>query len=325
LDVNSLPYHAPCWLPSCTKPAGDVGRSVSHCAKTIVINILEYRIQHVKFLNMNELITKHDNTFIGCPEPHSPILSVPTNKQLLYKIMSIKNLLNSIAGNYLHFNRVDSYTDFIGADPHDGQQLPIDRHCNTMMKFEKQQEFSVADYYDQSRARTYACCFSLENSDFIWNNYANDSDKGKICIVFSFGKLRETLNQTLMPGNAILEYNLNRCHQIFSVNYGIIEYVEWAICQKNSQHLVNPIKYTYLKDKAKFCKEKEFRISLSALGIGQFVIGDGSTMQFPSSLQLAFDFRTAVADDTIQQILCAQDSDLNFLQRELSQLGYCHK
>ena len=37
--------------------------------------------------------------------------------QLLYKIMTIENLLRSIAGSYLHFNRVDAYNDL---DPNDG-------------------------------------------------------------------------------------------------------------------------------------------------------------------------------------------------------------
>lgn len=252
----------------------------------------------------------------GSVEPHAPLLTVPLDGQLLYKIMSVENLLRSIVGNYLHFNRVDSYVD---ADPHDGQQLPKDQQSNERVRFVKDPDFSVAKYYDQSRDRTYASCFSLENSDFIWNNYANGSAKGKVCVVFGFGKLRATLNHTLQPENAALEYNGNRCHQIFDVNYGIVEYVEWNTLQTNTACLPNPIGYTYLKDK-KFSKEKELRISLSAIGIGQFALKDGSMMQFPSSLQLTFNFRTAIADRTIQQILCAPDSDSDFLQTELHKL-----
>ncbi|MDQ6987995.1 MAG: hypothetical protein Q9M25_09350 [Mariprofundaceae bacterium] len=87
------------------------------------------------------------------------------------------------------------------------------------------------------------------------------------------------------------------------------------------EHLPNPIRYTYLKDKEKFSEEKELRISLSAIGIGQFALKDGSMMQFPSSLQLAFDFKAAIADGTIRQILYAPNSDSNFLQAELGKLG----
>lgn len=256
---------------------------------------------------------------LGSVESHAPLLNVPPDGQLLYKIASVENLLRSIVGSYLHFNRVDSYADFPGADSHDGRQLPKDQLGNARAKFEKAPDFSAADYYDQSRDRTYACCFSLENSDFIWNNYANGSAKGKVCVVFGFGKLRATLNQALQPGNAALEYNGIRCHQIFSLNYGIVEYVEWDTHQVNTERFPNPIKYTFLKDK-KFFEEKELRISLSAIGIWKFALGDGSTMPFPSSLQLSFDFRAAIADHTIQQILCAPDADSDFLQAELHKL-----
>jgi hypothetical protein len=270
---------------------------------------------------MNENVPRqHIPAPLGSVESHAPLLNVPPDGQLLYKIMSVENLLRSIVDNYLHFNRVDSYAAFPGGDLHDGRQLPKDQQGNASARFEKAPDFSAADYYDQSRARTYACCFSLENSDFIWNNYANGSAKGKVCIVFEFGRLCATLNQTLQPGNAALEYDGNRCRQIFSVNYGIVEYVEWDAHQANTKHHPNPIKYTYLKDKKKFSEEKELRISLSAVGIGQFVLKDGSTMQFPSSLRLAFDFRAAIADRTIQQILCAPDSDSDFLQTELQKL-----
>ncbi len=164
--------------------------------------------------------------FFGSVEPHAPLLNAPPPGQLLYKMMTIENLLCSIAGCYLHFNRVNCYIDFPGADLHDGQQLPEDLQGNLLARFEKAPEFSAANYYDQSRARTYACCFSLENSNSIWANYANGSKKGKVCIVFDFDKLRATLNETLQPGNTALKCDGNWCAQIFSVNYGIVEYVE---------------------------------------------------------------------------------------------------
>lgn len=257
---------------------------------------------------------------LGSVEPHAPMLNVPPDGQLLYKIMTAENLLRSIVGNYLHFNRVDSYADFPGADPHDGSQLPKDKQGNANARFEQDPNYSAADYYDQSRSRTYACCFSLENSDFIWNNYANGSAKGKVCIVFGFGKLRATINQTLQPGNAVLEYNGNRCRQVFSVNYGIVdEYVKRDNHQANAEHLPNPIKYSYLKDK-KYLDEKELRICLSTLGIGQFALKDGSMMPFPASLTLSFDFRDAITERTIQQILYAPDRDSDFLLTELHKL-----
>lgn len=266
---------------------------------------------------MNENLL-HQNTPVplGSVEPHALLLNTLSDGHLLYKVMSIEDLLRSITGNYLYFKRVDSYVK----DPRDGQQLSKDQQGNAGARFKKTPDFSAADYYDQSRARTYACCFSLENSDHIWTNYGNDSEEGKVCIVFEFGRLRSMLNQTLQPENSVLEYSGNRCHQIFSVNYGIIEYVEWGTHQVNTEHLPNPIKYTYLKDKERFSLDKELRISLSAPGIGQFALKDNGIMQFPISLQLDFNFRAAIADGTIQQILYAPDSNSEFLQAELHKL-----
>lgn len=59
---------------------------------------------------------------LGSVEPHAPILNIPPADQLFYKMMTIENVLRSIVGSYLHFNRVDYYIDFPGADQHDGQQ-----------------------------------------------------------------------------------------------------------------------------------------------------------------------------------------------------------
>lgn len=262
---------------------------------------------------------QHIPTPSGSVEPHASLLNVPPDGQLLYKVMTVENLLRSIDGNYLHFNRVDSYADFPGADHNDGRQLPEDQQGNALTRFKKAPDFSAADYYDQSRARTYACCFSMVNSNFIWNKYGNGGAKGKVCVIFEFGKLRATINQTLQPGNAALEYNSKRCHQIFSLNYGIVEYIEWNTHQANMDQLPNPIKYTYLKDK-RFSEEKELRVSLSTQGIGQFALKDVSTMQFPPNLQLAFDFKSAIADHMIQEIQYASDSNSDFLQKELHKL-----
>jgi hypothetical protein len=86
----------------------------------------------------------------------------------------------------------------------------------------------------------------------------------------------------LEPGTAALFHNGIQCHQIFSVNYGIIEYVDWDRHQANEMRLLNPIVYTYLKDREQFSEEKELRVSLSAIGMGHFVLDDGSMMVFPT-------------------------------------------
>lgn len=257
---------------------------------------------------------------LGSVEPHAPLLCIPPEGQLLYKVMTVENLLRSVTGNYLHFNRVDSYSDFPNADQNDGQQLPKDQPANAAVRFENAPDFSAAHYYDQSRARTYACCFSTKNSDYIWDNYGNGSEKGKVCVVFEFGKLRALLNHALNPEGAALLYEGNVYRQIFSVNYGLVNYVDWDRHQTNELYLSNPILYTYIKDASRFCDENELRISLSAIGIGQFALKDGRKIQFPPSLQLGFDFREAIANEAIREILLAPGADAGFLTHELSKL-----
>jgi hypothetical protein len=258
---------------------------------------------------------------LGLIEPHARLLRMPPVGQLLYKIMTVENLLRSIEDAYLHFNRVDSYSDFPNADRSDGRQLPGDQPGNAMSRFARAPDFSAANYYDRCRARTYACCFSLENSDYIWTHYANGSAKGKVGVVFNFAKLRAAVNRILQPGNGRLLYNGIPCRQIFAVNYGIVEYVEWDSHQANATKLPNPIIYTYLKDRKRFSEEKELRVSLSATGIGHFLLGDGSRIDFPPSFALPFDFRSAFADGTVQEILQAPNCDPGFLQESLRKFG----
>lgn len=253
---------------------------------------------------------------LGLIEPHAGLLTAPPEGQLLYKMMTVENLLRSVTDSYLHFNRVDAYQDF---DPNDGAQLPGDQPGNAQTTFARAPNFSAADYYNQSRVRTYACCFSLENTEYIWTTYADGSTRGKICVVFDFTKLRARLNQTLTQGNSALEYNDIRCHQIFSINYGIVEYVAWDVHRANAEHLPNPIKYTYLKGD-KYRDDRELRVSLSAIGVGQFVLNDGSRLDFPPSIQVGFDFKPAFMDGTITQLLFAQDCDTDFLRAKLDKL-----
>ncbi|MBB3192845.1 hypothetical protein [Roseateles terrae] len=178
---------------------------------------------------------------------------------MLFKVMKVEHLLASIDGSYLHFNRVDRYADFPGADANDGAQLQHDRPGNAGARFQKTPHFSAADYYDRARRRTYACCFSLDNSDHIWSEYANGSEHGKVCLVFHFGRLRAHLNQTLEPARATLMYGSMRCQQFFSVNYGVVSYIDWANHKANDEHLLNPVAYTYLKD-LRYSAERELRV-----------------------------------------------------------------
>jgi len=239
---------------------------------------------------------------------------------LLYKIIRAPNFLDMLKHNYLYFRRVDTYRD----DILDGEQLPLDRTGNEGAKFAKDKTFSVAKYYDTSRTRTYACCFSLNNSDYIWHEYGN-SGKDAICLVIEFGKLRTILNRTI--GQSALMCGNNVCHQIFSVNYGIVEYADKEALQLNAARLPNPIQYTYVKDK-KYQDENELRVSLSAIGIGNFALNDAQIIKFPESLQMQFDFKKAFAEGIIKELLFANGCQQGFqdaMSQEMEKLGFLCK
>jgi hypothetical protein len=257
---------------------------------------------------------------LGQVEPHSGLLTLPATGQSIYKIMKAERLIEAIAGQYLHFNRVDRYSDFPGADPNDGAQLPADLAANQAAEFTRGRQWTLADYYNQARGRTYASCFSLENSEHIWREYANGATHGKVCVVFDFDKLRARLNHTIEANARLLIGKSVLADQIFSVNYGTIDYVDRPSYRANDQYHQNPITYTFIKDKS-FERERELRIVLSALGIGQFVLRDESELHFPDSLRFGFDFRAGIANGVIAEILCAEDADRTFIHTELAKLG----
>ncbi|WP_115174971.1 hypothetical protein [Legionella feeleii] len=53
-------------------------------------------------------------------EPQACYLDVPVSGDLLYKMMSVENFVQSVEKRYIHFQRVNAYSDFPGADPHAG-------------------------------------------------------------------------------------------------------------------------------------------------------------------------------------------------------------
>jgi len=251
-------------------------------------------------------------------EPHGKLLKQPTNHQLLYKVMKAEDLVQSFSEGYLHFTRIDKYSDFPGADKNDGAQPPNNKSLNKSATFEKMPSFSSSDYFDRVRSRTYACCFSTENTDFIWKEYGTGGDKGKACIVFDFGKLRQILNETIALSPQC-KFQDRLCRQIFSINYGLIDYVDWQTHQVDRS---NSILYTYTKDN-RYSDEKELRISLSAFELGQFIMADGRLVDFSDNLRVRFDFKAAFKSGVITKIQFSNDCDPDFIQSELQELGIC--
>ena len=123
-------------------------------------------------------------------------------------------------------------------------------------------------------------------------------------------------------GNSILFQNGIHLRQVFSINYGLIEYIARRNHRKNSKLLTNPIEYIYIKDQEDFQEEKELRVSLSAIGIGKMVMNDGSEMVFPNDLHFDFDFKAAKNDGTFCGILCSHDFDFNYCNSTLRENGF---
>lgn len=217
--------------------------------------------------------------------------------------------------NYLYFRRVDTYAD----DKSDGEQLPLDRKIHETIGFIKDPTYTTDKYYDSARSRSYASCLSLENSDYIWKNYGN-SGKDAICLEVEFGKLRRELNDTLL--NMPWYYGPYPIKSIFSINYGIAEYVDWHNSQNSFR---NPIKYLYMKNKEKYQEEKELRVSLSAMGTVKFVLSDSTEIEFPEFINFPFNFKKAFGEDIIKRILKTPACDralLTTLADKITKLGF---
>jgi hypothetical protein len=54
------------------------------------------------------------------------------------------------------------------------------------------------------------------------------------------------------------------------------------------------------------------------MGMGEFFLKDGSKLPFPSSLHVPFLYKIAIGDGTIRPMLCAPDTDTDFLNSELN-------
>jgi hypothetical protein len=116
----------------------------------------------------------------------------------------------------------------------------------------------------------------------------------------------------------MIEHGGALLRQVFSINFGLVEYVDWATYGTGS--LPNPIKYTFLKDKNGYSADKEVRISLSAIGVGRMVLADGRELAFPRHLHMLFDFKAAFADGTIREIMPGPNCDIALLQNDLKRL-----
>ena len=111
---------------------------------------------------------------------HAPLLKKPDDKQLLYKVIPSKYFFAMLKGNYLHFRRTDVYKDKIGDDLRDSDLTDSDKIISEKSTFEKSPNYTLKNYYESLRAKTYVCCFSTQNSDYLWKEYGG-GDNNAVC------------------------------------------------------------------------------------------------------------------------------------------------
>jgi hypothetical protein len=96
---------------------------------------------------------------------------------------------------------------------------------------------------------------------------------------------------------------------MFSINYGLVDYVDRSTHQETLEHHPNPVRYGYLKDALMYGADKEMRVTLAAPGIGHFQLANGTLMEFPNSFPLHFDFRAAFMAGVIRNLESSPDCD----------------
>ncbi len=256
------------------------------------------------------LMSRYKNTSI---EPHAPLLKKPGENSVLYKIVSSENFIDMVQHDYLYFKRVDTYSD----DKRDSDQPDKDKEISDKSKFEKAIDYTAKNYYDSCRSKTYACCFSTENTASLWENYGDDRSGG-VCLVFDCHKLINFMNLSFDETRII--YQNQKLMNFFYINHGLVTYGDFNNAFLK-ERLPNPIQYVYFKGADKYTEEKEFRMSLSCLGICKYMFPDGTEFSFPDSLQLSFDFAEAIRRGVLRRIeVRDQSGDEDKIKKELGAL-----
>lgn len=234
-------------------------------------------------------------------EPNGHLLNQPNENTLLYKMMRLENAIKSIDDRYIYFNRVDNYKDLS-----DGEQLTMDRPLNRCSEFEKAPDYNYENHCDAIRSRSYACCLSLENSQFIWDNY------GDVCVVFEFGNLKKFLNKAYedcsnQPNLKLFEYQ-----KFFTLNYGTVKYIDRNSDSISKPRLPNPIEYLFLKDNC-YSEDNELRIVFSCPHPHPILGSDKQPIYSRNNLHVSFDFVQAYKEGAIKEILCESEDAVNKL------------
>ncbi len=240
-------------------------------------------------------------------EPHAPLLTKPEQGTLLYKIVLFRHFIDMLKDGCLYFRRVDTYKD----DLRDSDQTNKDKQISKTSKFEKAPNKTAEDYYHATRARTYAACFSTQNTPYIWNEYSKYNgtvDKNAVCLVFDAEKFITFLNTTYDNSKIY-----SALENFFLLNHGLVEYINLEKDSLINTRYLNPIQYSYLKD-CKYSSENEFRSTLFVPGFGQYILPDNTVFNFPDLIKFPFRFESAIKSGVITRIELSVSHESKFLE-----------
>ncbi len=188
--------------------------------------------------------------------PHKGLLKQPPTTSLLYKIVQFDYFFDMCSKQYIYFNHVKSYKD----DINDAEMPPLERITRKSTVFESNHAANLYDNLDAPiRNGTYACCFTLEESVYIGENYARDQNKD-LCLIFNLERLIKYFTENYTRADFLNNKNIHATD--FHINCGKVWYIDRGlkITNQGDRHK-NSNEYGYYKSKA-YINEREFRITL---------------------------------------------------------------
>lgn len=226
-------------------------------------------------------------------------LKEPDENIVLYKFISFDRFLETIEKNYLYFNKVSNYPDL---DPYDSDILPNDIEDAKNSSFGKNPNYTWLDLCKKARNAMYACCFSLSNDKIMWETFG---EKNSICLAIKYDNLKGLIEKSYDRNKAILDVNNNRIYpKDIKLNFGLVDYIDRKNLHLSRKNLINPLRYTYLKDKINYSHEQELRITLWALKICYETLENPRNLD---GLKLQINLAYALRNGTHEQLIVKRE------------------
>ncbi|MBX9586230.1 MAG: hypothetical protein K2X50_03125 [Gammaproteobacteria bacterium] len=153
----------------------------------------------------------------------------PSPDTLLYKIVKFDYFIDMCQKQYLFFKNVTQYE----GNPKDSQMPKRERLLREAVRFENNPDVSLYDFDEPNRNNTYACCFSLNESRYIWKAYAADL-KRDLCLVFHYDNLKKYFIENYNISHFIGGSKLNTNN--FLINICKVQYVDEQSTLTNTYH-----------------------------------------------------------------------------------------